>query len=94
MFLFLGTLEAQDFNPLVQTITFEVDEFVPNAVAIQSVIDVPITILDDARDEPDEEVFAVFLEVTNISSVVRPDAVSLTRSVSLCRIADDDRKLH
>ena len=92
MFLFLGTLEAQDFNRLVQTITFEVDEFIPNAVAIQD-IDVPITILDDARDEP-VEVFAVFLEVTNISSVVRPDAVSLTRSVSLCQIADDDRKLY
>ena len=93
MFLFLVTLEAQDFNPLVQTITFEADEFIPNAIAIQD-IDVPITILDDDRDEPNEEVFAVFLEVTNISSVVRPDAVSLTRSVSLCRIVDDDRKLH
>ena len=93
MVLFLGTLEAQDFDFVVQTITFEADEFVPNAVAIQD-IDVPITILDDDRDEPDVEVFAVFLQVTNISSVVRPDAVSLTRSISCCRIADDDRKLH
>ena len=93
MFLLLGTLEAQDFDPLVQIITFEADEFIPNAIAIRD-IDVPITILNDSRDEPDEEVFAVFLEVTNISSVVRPEAVALTRSVSLCRIADDDRKLY
>ena len=54
----------------------------------------PIAIIDDERDEASMEVFAVSLSITNVSDAVRAGAVDITRSVTLCRILDDDRKFN
>ena len=78
---------------MIQTITFTADEGVPGASPNQD-ISVPIPIIDDERDEPDVEVFVASLSITNISNAVRPGAADITRSVSLCRINDDDRKFN
>ena len=89
--IFVGA-EPQDFNPTMLNITFTADEGVPGATQGQN-ISVPIPIIDDERDEPDEEVFAASLSITNVSNTVRPGALEIARNVCLCRIADDDRKL-
>ena len=80
-----------DFNPTILTITFLADEGVPGATPSQD-ISVPIPIIDDQRDEPDVEVFAACLTVTNVSNTVGSGAVAIPRNVCLCRITDDDRK--
>ena len=78
--------------PSIHTITFSTDERVPHTSPNED-ISVPIPIVDDNRDEPDVEVFAVVLSIANTSSNVRPGAVAIALSISLCRIVDDDRKL-
>ena len=79
----------QDFNPMIQTVTFSADEGVPGATPSQN-ISVPIPIVDDERVEADEEVFVASLNVTSNSA--KPETVATTRNTSLCWIVDDDGK--
>ncbi len=70
-----------DFNTTVLTWVFPSGQVNPD-------IDTPIQITDDEKDEA-MQMFIVFLEVID---AVNFDLVTVTRSVSMCRINDDDRK--
>ena len=85
----IGNL-AQDFVPIVRTITIPADEGIAGAPPVLD-IPVPILIVDDAVDEPALEYFIASLSIA--SSNIRPGAVVMNQSASLCVIADDDRKL-
>ena len=78
--------DLQDFNNTVITITFDPDEEErrPERAA-------PVSIVDDDINEAVEQVFVLQLALVNS---VNPGGVDLTsRSASLVRIIDDDRKL-
>lgn len=84
---FCNTIDLQDFNNTIITITFEPDE----GAAINE-IETPIIIVDDVINEATEQVFVVQLHLINSES---PEKAILTeRPASLCRIVDNDRKYY
>ena len=78
--------DLQDFNNTVITITFDPDEEERDSERA-----VTVAIVDDDINEAIEQVFVLQLALINS---VNPGGVDLTsRSSSLFRIIDDDRKL-
>ena len=84
--LSLNYLDLADFNSANITLVFEPDEDIDQPVNEKSA---RIFVTDDAINEAIEQVFIA--ELMLVSSL-DPASVQITRSSTLCRIIDNDRK--
>ena len=72
-----------DYLPDVIKVDFPADEFGPPVNDVHT----SIVLVDDNMEEAVEELFVVVLTLEN---AVHPDNAVITRSLSICRIIDND----
>ncbi len=75
--------DRRDFSSEVVTMTFPADEFGQQMNDVPA----PVPIINDAINEAQEELFVISLGLEN---AINPAGTEITRSVSLCRISDND----
>ena len=75
-------LDEEDFDVSEVSVTFLANEDVVRPTTIL----VPIPVVDDNKDEADEQLFIVYLEAIGMN----PEWIEISRKFSICRITDND----